>query len=119
MVMSAMAYFDIDRSTRCFGMPSISSSIGTTMRDSTSSGVMPGAFMIIFTWVVETSGKASMAMFETACTPARISSSVSAAISSRCVSENETSFASMVSRRDPSAAPSAWRRRPGRRRARP
>ena len=41
-------------------MPSISSSIGVTTRVSTSSGVMPGAFMMIFTWVVETSGNASI-----------------------------------------------------------
>ncbi len=60
MVMSAMAYLEVERRMRCFGMPSISSSMGVAMRASTSSGVMPGAFMMIFTWVVETSGKASI-----------------------------------------------------------
>ena len=56
IVMSAMAYFDTERRIFLFGMPSISSSIGVVMRASTSSGVMPGAFMMILTWVDETSG---------------------------------------------------------------
>ncbi len=37
------------------GMPNISTSIGAVMRASTSSGVMPGALMMILTWGADTS----------------------------------------------------------------
>ena len=51
-------------------MPSISCSIGATTRASTSSGVMPGAFMMILTWVEDTSGKASIGRFNKLMAPA-------------------------------------------------
>jgi hypothetical protein len=59
-VMSVSAYLAMERSMVWRGMPSISTSIRLVMRDSTSSGVMPGALTMILTWVVETSGKASI-----------------------------------------------------------
>ena len=66
------------------------------MRDSTSSGVIPGAFMMIFTWVGEMSGKASMGMVRTAHQPAGINRDTSSNMSSRWVSENRTSPASDI-----------------------
>jgi hypothetical protein len=56
-------------------------------RVSTSSGVMPGAFRMILTWVVETSGKASIGRPRKACTPAPTSMTVSTSMSRRWVSE--------------------------------
>ncbi len=97
MTMLAIAYLAIERTTRCFGMPGISTSIGATMRVSTSSGVMPGAFTMISTCVLETSGNASIGRPESACTPAITSSSVSADTSRRWVSERATRRASIVS----------------------
>ena len=79
-------------------MPSISSSIGMTMRVSTSSGVMPGAFMMILTCVEETSGKASIGSSRKALMPSPASSNVRTPISSRCVRANSTNRSSMVTR---------------------
>jgi hypothetical protein len=59
-VMSVSAYFVIERNIVWFGMPSSSTSIGAVILVSTSSGVMPGALMMTFTWVGETSGNASI-----------------------------------------------------------
>ncbi len=80
-------------------MPSISSSIGAVMRASTSSGVMPGAFMMIFTCVVETSGKASIGRPRYANTPPATSAAVTTSTSRRWVSENSTSRASITASR--------------------
>jgi len=55
-VMSAIAYFAVERSITASGTPSSSISSGATTRLSTSSGVMPGAFRISLTWVGEMSG---------------------------------------------------------------
>ncbi len=60
--------------------------MGATMRVSTSAGVMPGAFRMSFTWVVETSGKASMGSPCSASQPAPTRPSVSTATSRRCAS---------------------------------
>ena len=95
-VMSAIAYLAAERSTRFCGMPSSSSSIGVTMRVSTSSGVMPGALMMIFTCVDETSGKASIGSSRNAATPAPISSSVARIVRMRWVSANSTRRANIA-----------------------
>lgn len=63
MVRSAMAYLATERSMTCLGMPSSSISRGVMTWVSTSSGVMPGALRMIFTWVGEMSGKASTGSF--------------------------------------------------------
>ena len=62
-VISVRAYLATERSMAMCGMPSISTSTGAVIRASTSSGVMPAALMMTFTWVLETSGKASMGVF--------------------------------------------------------
>ncbi len=54
--MSAMAYLAVERSITPCGTPSNSISSGVITRDSTSSGVMPGALMISLTCVGEISG---------------------------------------------------------------
>src|SRR5574340_621325 len=97
MVTSVRPYLDTERRMRWRGMPSSSCSIGTAMRVSTSSGVMPGAFMMIFTCVVDTSGKASMGRPMKAYTPPATRTAVATSISSRCVSEKPISLASIVS----------------------
>jgi hypothetical protein len=55
-VMSAMAYLAVERSITPCGTPSSSISSGEMTRDSTSSGVIPGALRISLTWVGEMSG---------------------------------------------------------------
>src|SRR5690606_5437213 len=95
MVMSAMPYLVIARSRRWRGMPSISCSMGTVIRLSTSSGVMPGALMMILTCVVETSGNASIGRPRSATTPALASSTVRTSTRRRCVSEKSTIRASI------------------------
>src|SRR5574343_306345 len=96
IVMSVREYFDTERISFWFGMPSISCSTGTAMRVSTSSGVMPGAFRMIFTCVLETSGKASIGRPSRACTPAPMRSAVSTTSNRRCASEKRIRAVSMV-----------------------
>ena len=72
MVMSAMPYLEMERTTRLLGMLKSSCSMGLTTRCSTSSGVMPGIFKMTLAWVGEMSGKASMGRFSQACMPASI-----------------------------------------------
>lgn len=55
-VMSAMAYLAVERNITPRGTPSNSISSGVITRDSTSSGVMPGALIISLTCVGEISG---------------------------------------------------------------
>ena len=73
--MEVSAYLEIERSIAWKGMPSNSTSTGWVIRDSTSSGVMPGALMMIFTCVGEISGNASIGMFINARTPKPVRSS--------------------------------------------
>jgi len=88
MVTSKMPYFDTERSIFWRGMPSISTSMGATMRLSTSSGVMPGAFRITLTWVLETSGKASMGRLRKAYQPKPASKAAPSRMKMRCESAN-------------------------------
>jgi hypothetical protein len=69
-------------------MPSISTSIGPAMRLSISSGVMPGAFMITFTCVLDTSGKASIGRLRKAYQPKPASRAVASSTNRRCDSAN-------------------------------
>jgi hypothetical protein len=100
-VMSAIAYLDTERTMRLCGMPSIASSIGIVIRCSISSGVMPGAFRITFTWVGETSGKASIGSVRQACAPPTISAIVASATNSGWPSDRFTSRAIMAAPRWP------------------
>ena len=88
IVTSTMPYFDTERSMRCLGMPSISTSMGSAMRLSTSSGVMPGAFMMILTCVLDTSGNASMGKSLKASQPPAISTRPAISTKRRCASAN-------------------------------
>jgi len=87
-VTSTRPYLETERSIRWFGMPSISTSMGTAMRLSISSGVMPGAFMMILTWVLETSGNASIGRLVKAYQPAPASSAPASSTKRRCASAN-------------------------------
>ena len=87
-VTSTRPYFDTERRMRCCGMPSISTSIGIAMRLSISSGVMPGAFMMILTCVLDTSGKASMGKLRKLYQPAPASKAAASMTNKRCDSAN-------------------------------
>jgi hypothetical protein len=91
-VMSVNAYLVVERNIVWLGMPSSSTSIGDVMRVSTSSGVMPGALMMILTCVGETSGNASIGSSWKARKPAAPASTVRRITSTRCESANAMSL---------------------------
>ncbi len=97
-VMSVRAYLATERSMVWRGRPSSSTSIGAVMRVSTSPGVMPGALTMILTWVVDTSGKASIGVLRKLYQPPPTSSSTVSMIRRRWVSENWISRASIIQR---------------------
>ncbi|OIQ63722.1 hypothetical protein GALL_547380 [mine drainage metagenome] len=82
-VMSAMPYFEVERTMRLLAMPSTSCSIGRTTRVSTSSGVIPGTFMMIFTCGEDTSGKASTGSARQAKIPPITSANMAPTVSRR------------------------------------
>ena len=95
MVMSAIAYLACERSTTWLGMPSISISIGAITRLSTSSGVMPGAFRMIFTCVELMSGKASIGSFRNDQVPHAARTAARPSTSRRSDSARSTSLRSI------------------------
>src|SRR5574343_2095237 len=94
-VTSTRPYLVTDLRIRCLGIPSISTSMGMATRLSISPGVMPGAFMMIFTGVLDTSGKASIGRFLNANQPAPARMTPASSTNSRCARENWTRRVSM------------------------
>src|SRR5678815_5102427 len=69
-------YFEIERTSSTFGIPDIARSTGTVTYCSTSTGESAGAEVITWTWIVVTSGTASIGSFDAAWIPSATSSNV-------------------------------------------
>src|SRR5512137_2336594 len=81
-----------ERTWRTRGSPRIACSMGKLTRSSTSTAARPGALASTITWVLVTSGKASMGRLRQAATPPAVRSTVARRTRSRLSSSQEMGF---------------------------
>src|SRR5512137_918705 len=81
-----------ERTWRTRGRPRIACSMGKLTRSSTSTAARPGALASTITWVLVTSGKASMGRLRQAATPPAVRSTVARRTRSRLSSSQEMAF---------------------------